>query len=185
MRGRDKLLETVDDLPLLRRVANAAWESQASEIVVVLGARAEVRQAALDGLVLRVVTNRDWQAGMGGSIRIGIEGLGEKADAALILLADMPDVSVDLINSLITVFDPERGLDIVRPRAASGVVGNPILLGKRHFPALAALSGDVGAKAIIAANPDSVLDLPIGDDSVLVDLDTPEAWAKWRSDQQG
>ena len=92
-----------------------------------------------------------------------------------------PDISADLIDSLIAAFDPQRGIDIVRPVAASGPVGNPILFGQRHFPALALLSGDSGAKSIIAAHPEAVLDLPTSDDGVLIDLDTPEAWRDWRS----
>ena len=184
MRGRDKLLEDIGQgIPLLRRVAETAWASTASEITVVLGARADARKDALGFLPFRTVTNQHWQSGMASSIRAGIEALPDGVDGAIILLADMPDVGADLIDMLITAFDPERGIDIVRPVSASGPVGNPILFGKRHFPALAALSGDSGAKPVIAAHPDSVLDVPSGDDGVLIDLDTPEAWQKWRSDR--
>jgi CTP:molybdopterin cytidylyltransferase MocA len=64
------------------------------------------------------------------------------------------------------------------------VAGNPVLFGRRHFPALRALSGDTGAKAVITANLASVFDLPVTDESVLVDLDTPEAWSAWRAGRQ-
>lgn len=185
MRGRDKLLEEAGGKPLLRRVADTAWASSASEVIVVLGARAEARRDTLGTAPLRVVENRQWQSGMASSIRCGIEALGTNVDGVIILLGDMPDVGSDLLDRLIAVFDPERGIDIVRPVAASGPVGNPVLFGQAHFPALGALSGDTGAKSVIAANPDRILDLPTGDDGVLNDLDTPEAWAKWRAQQQG
>jgi len=71
----------------------------------------------------------------------------------------------------------------VRPVSASGPTGNPVLFGRRHFPALQALSGDTGAKSVISAHADSVLDLPMNDDRSLVDLDTPEAWAAWKADR--
>lgn len=180
MRGRDKLLEDIGGKPLLRSVADTAWASAASEVVTVLGARAEARQDVLGALPLRFVQNANWQSGMASSIRAGIDALPETTDGAIILLADMPDIRADLLNDLITAFDPERGITIVRPVSASGPVGNPILFGRRHFPALASLTGDTGAKPVIAANPDAVLDLPTGDDGVLTDLDTPEAWAAWR-----
>ena len=183
MRGRDKLMETVEGKPLLRRVADAAWTSMASEVVVVLGARADVRRQVLDGLAVRFVTSDDWQAGMAHSIRVGIESLDDQVDGAIIMLGDMPEVGAPLLNQLITMFDPERGLDIVRPRAASGPVGNPILFGKAHFPALAQLTGDIGAKALISDHPDRIFDMPTGDDGVLIDLDTPEAWTAWQSEQ--
>ena len=183
MRGRDKLLEQIDGKPLLRRVADVAWASTASEIVVVLGAEAEARFAALETLPFRIVKNPDWQSGMASSIRSGIESLDTGVDAAIILLGDMPEIRPELINEMIAAFAPDRGIDIVRPVSASGPVGNPVLFGRRHFAALAALTGDTGAKSVIVANADSVHDLPTSDDSTLVDLDTPEAWAEWKSRQ--
>jgi len=183
MRGRDKLLELIDGIPLLRRVANVAWASTASEIVAVLGARADARQDALFTLPIRTILNPEWQSGMASSIRAGIHSLDEGVDGAVILLGDMPDIQAALIDAMINAFDPERGIDIVRPVSASGPVGNPVLFGRRHFSALSALSGDSGAKSVIAANPDAVLDLPTSDDSTLVDLDTPEAWAEWKARQ--
>lgn len=184
MRGRDKLLERIDGTPLIRRVADVAWASIASEIVIVLGAEAEARFAALEALPFRIAKNLGWQSGMASSIGCGINALDPRVDGAVILLGDMPDIRAELINEMIEAFDPERGIDIVRPVSASGPVGNPVLFGRRHFPALSALTGDTGAKSVITANQDSVLDVPTSDDSILVDLDTPEAWAEWKARQK-
>ncbi len=183
MQGRDKLLEEVFDRPLLRRVAEAASDSMAEKIIVVLGAYADERRKALAALPLQYAVNEDWKTGMASSIRTGVDALSTDTEAALILLGDMPEVGKNVIDALITSFDPEQGKDIVRPVSGSGVGGNPILFGKRHFPALKALTGDIGAKPVIKANPDSVLDVPTKTDGVLIDLDTPEAWAAWRARQ--
>ena len=183
MQGRDKLLEQVFDRPLLRRVAEAADDSLAEKVIVVLGAHADQRQKALAALPLQYAVNDDWQTGMASSIRTGIGALSTDTEAVLILLGDMPEVSTDVINALITSFDPQLGKDIVRPVSSSGVGGNPILFGKRHFPALKTLTGDIGAKPVIKAHPDSVLDVQTMTDGVLIDLDTPEAWAAWRARQ--
>ena len=184
MRGRDKLLERIDGTPLIRRVADVAWASTASEIVIVLGADAEARFAALEALPFRIAKNPEWQSGMASSIRSGIGSLDGGVDAAIIMLGDMPDIQSELINKMIEAFDPERGIDIVRPVSVSGPVGNPVLFGRRHFPTLSALSGDTGAKSVIASSQESVLDFPTADDSILVDLDTPEAWVEWEARQK-
>jgi len=180
MRGQDKLLEDVSGQPLLARVATSAQESQAQEVVVVLGARAAARREALSDFPCTFAVNDDWDTGMASSIRTGVVALTDQVDAALILLGDMPEVETELIDTLITSFDPAQGKDIIRPVSASGPVGNPILFGKHHFPGLMKLTGDTGAKPLIAANRDRVLDIPVNHDGVLVDLDTPEAWAAWR-----
>jgi molybdenum cofactor cytidylyltransferase len=183
MRGADKLLEAVGGVPLLRRVAEGACAATVSQVIVVFGSKAQARQDALAGLPIHPVTNDAWQSGMASSIAAGVNAVSPQTDGALIVLGDMPEVDSALMNTLIGVFDPEGGKDIVRPVAASGPVGNPVLFGRRHFPALMALTGDSGAKPIIAAQGDSVVDVPVNDDSVLIDLDTPEAWLAWRSSQ--
>jgi len=181
MRGRDKLLEPIDGKPLLRRVVDQAAASSASEVIVILGAQAKARREALGTLPIRAIENPSWQSGMASSISAGIDALDADVEGALIALGDMPDVDADLIDVMIAAFDPPQGVDIVRPVSASGPVGNPVLFGKRHFSALRALQGDIGAKSVIAQNRASVLDMPMADDRSLVDLDTPEAWAAWKA----
>lgn len=183
MGGDDKLTRVADGQPLLRKIADAALASRASETRVVLGAHRETRTAVLGGAV-RIVVNENWETGMASSIRAGIESLAPDTDGALIVLGDMPEVDATLLDALIGGFDPSSGAEIVRPRARSGPVGNPVLFGKRFFPALAELSGDTGAKSVILSNPAAVRDVP-ADDGVLVDLDTPEAWAAWQRSKNG
>lgn len=183
MAGRDKLTEDVNGIPLLRHVTEIACASAAEEVIVVLGAHSEARRVALAGAPVRIVENPDWDTGMASSIRAGIGSLKSETDAALVMLGDMPEIDTDLINQLIDAFDYERA-DIVRPRAKSGPIGNPVLFGKAHFAALQTLSGDRGARSVVTANPDRVADVDAGDD-VLVDLDTPEEWAKWRTGRDG
>ncbi len=49
--------------------------------------------------------------------------------------------------------------------------------GRRYFAEAQCLSGDIGAKALIANYPDKVCEVPVEDAGVLVDADTPEALA--------
>jgi molybdenum cofactor cytidylyltransferase len=61
-----------------------------------------------------------------------------------------------------------------------GKRGNPILWASRFFPEMAALSGDVGARALIAEHAELVAEVEMDSDAVLVDIDTPEALAEFR-----
>jgi molybdenum cofactor cytidylyltransferase len=92
----------------------------------------------------------------------------------------MPGVEPALIARLAGAFAPEQGKDIVVPVRA-GRRGNPVLIGKRHFPAIKTLTGDVGARALIQARRDAVTEVEVGDDGAFVDLDTPEALADYRA----
>lgn len=183
MRGTDKLTEDAGGRPLLRRVVEQVLASAADDVVVVLGARSEQRRETLAGLSVVTIGNTDWQSGMASSICAGIGALDKRTDAAMILLGDMPDVDAGLIDRLIEAFDPDQGAEIIVPRTITGRSGNPVLFGRRHFPALLALSGDRGARDIIAENPHLVREV-LADDSILTDLDTPEAWTQWRNGKQ-
>ena len=70
-----------------------------------------------------------------------------------------------------------------RGTAEDGTPGHPVLFPRDCFPALLALSGDMGAKAVLAANIPRVRDVPLPGRRALTDLDTPEAWQAWESAQ--
>jgi molybdenum cofactor cytidylyltransferase len=179
MAGRDKLLEPVDGAPVLRRVAERALASQADRVVVVLPPGAEARRAALAGLDLAVVEAADWAEGMAASLRAGIAALSERAQAAVVLLADMPEIGPAHIDRLIAAFDPGEGREICRARSEDGRPGHPVLFGRRFFESLRGLTGDCGAREIVAEAAEFVTDVPTPGAGAVVDLDTPEDWAAW------
>ena len=179
MRGRDKLLEPVDGEPLLRRMARVALASSAAAVRVVLPPGGEARAAALDGLDVTQVTATAAAEGMAASLRAGLAEVAEGTEAGIVMLADMPDVTSQMLDRLIAAFDPAEGHEICRSVSASGVPGHPVLFGRRFFEALLDLSGDVGARAVVAQSPEFVHDVKTPGEAALTDLDTPEHWARY------
>ncbi len=180
MRGGDKLLEEIDGEKLLHRSARVACESDAQSVVVVLGAREAERRAALSGLSLTTVVNADWAAGMGGSIAAGVKAAGD-ADAAIIMLADMPDITSHMLNRIMAACDPNTPDQIVRPRDGQGRWGNPVLFCDGHFAALSILNGDQGARELLMKSKTYITPVTLESHAITTDLDTPEAWADWRA----
>ena len=91
-------------------------------------------------------------------------------------------VTAQAIDRLIAFFEPSEGRAICLP-TWRGRRGNPVLLGRQFFPEIAAISGDVGAKDLIAGYPALVCEVPMEDGSVLTDVDTPEALAALRQER--
>lgn len=183
MGGADKLLEPVGGVPMLRHAAAVLKASRADRVLAVLDPARPEREAALAGLGIEIVPNRAAAEGMGASVRAAMAALGPEVDAAVLALADMPDVTPDHIDRLIAAFDPEEGRAICRAVTASGVPGHPVLFGRRFFETLGRIEGDQGPRAVIAENPDLVEMVPTAGEGAAVDLDTPEAWAAWRAAQ--
>lgn len=181
MRGGDKLLEQIEGRPILRRVAAAACESHADEVLVVLPPDAPDRRAALEGLDVGVLEAREHAEGMAASLRAGLAAVAARAGAVVILLADMPEVGPAQIDRLIAAFDPAEGREICRAVTESGLPGHPVLFGRRFFETLDGLTGDRGARDLLRDAEEFVTDVPTPGEGAAIDLDTPEDWTAWRA----
>ncbi len=95
MRGRDKLLEPIDGVPLLRRQAIRALSATEGPVLVLLPPAPHPRYDVLDGLGVTLVPVPDAAEGMNASLRRAIAALPKDAQAAMVLLADLPDLTVD------------------------------------------------------------------------------------------
>lgn len=178
--GRNKLLEPIDGKPMIAHTVEAIAASAARPIVVVLGNEAEKVRAALSHLPVEFVENADYADGLSTSLRRGIERLPDSADGALVCLGDMPRVKPAQIDRLIAAFNPTEGRAIVVP-TWTGKRGNPVLFGAQFFHDMRTVAGDVGARHLIGLHQDEVREVPMEDDAVLIDIDTPDALARLRS----
>ena len=181
MGGADKLLQPLDGETLLTRTTRAALSSVAARVHTVVPPDSPQRTAALEGLRCNIVVARDAAEGMSASLRAGLAAVSPRADAVVIALADMPDVGPAEIDRLIAAFDPENGAEICRAVSADGRPGHPVLFSRRFFENLAALRGDEGARTLMAAAGDFLRLVPTEADHALTDLDTPEAWTRYRA----
>jgi molybdenum cofactor cytidylyltransferase len=176
MGGPNKLLARFDGEPLIRRIARRAISSRADPVIVVTGHRAEDVSAVLEGLNVQVVHNADFADGLATSLKAGLQAVPEEAGGALVLLADMPEISTAIIDRLVDAFRARSGPAIVLPTIA-GKRGNPVLWARDYFPELMSVTGDTGARHILAQHEEAVERVEIGA-AAGTDVDTPEALAK-------
>ena len=178
MGDRNKLLEQWRGRELVCHAAAALQEAReggtVARVLVVTGHEAERVASVCGGLGLEIVHNERYETGMASSLKAGVAALGEEVDGVIVCLGDMPGVTPSLLAKLVGAFSPEEGKDIVVP-VFGKKRGHPVLFGARHFPGLSALEGDHGARSVIEANADAVAEVE-ADESVLVDLDDPEAF---------
>lgn len=114
-----------------------------------------------------VVTNDDPAAGLGRSLRLGVEAAAQHdPDAVVIALADMPRVTATQIYRLLDDADGDEAI----VASSDGVVPRPpVLFGRAHFPALLAAQGDMGARDLVRRGHHIVVP-----PAELIDIDTPE-----------
>jgi len=122
-------------------------ESSVEEVVVVLGAH-DVETSA------KSIRCPQWEKGRGASLRCGLAALGEETYAAVVVLADGPDLSPVAIDRVVEVWR-ESGAEVVAA-TYEGNRGHPVLLarsvwkrvpdeGARRLPALLVPCDDLGS----------------------------------------
>ena len=82
-------------------------------------------------------------------------------DGALILLGDMPKVDAPVLRALMAAF---TGADAICVPVHQGRRGNPILWGKSYFAEMMGLSGDRGAKPLLARHAERVIEVAVASD---------------------
>ena len=175
MRGADKLLQQVDGVAQLRRIALAALAT-GCPVLVALAPEQTARRAAIHDLPLGMVAVVDADEGMAASIRAGVRAL-PQACAVMIVPADMPALGETDLRALIAAQDAQPGM-ILRG-AAQGRPGHPVIFPPDLVDALQGLTGDEGARGLIARHAHRVQLVPLPGENATLDLDTPEEWAEW------
>jgi molybdenum cofactor cytidylyltransferase len=174
MGGPNKLLAEIGGRALARIAVEQALASHARPVIVVTGHQRERVEAALAGLPVQFVHNKDFADGLGTSLRAGIAALPARVDGAIVCLSDMPQVDAGMIDRLIGALDPVKGALIAVP-TIDGKRGNPVVWSRRFFPELMAVEGDVGARYLIGRYSEAVVEVPLTGTAALTDVDTPEA----------
>jgi molybdenum cofactor cytidylyltransferase len=169
-----KLIAELDGKPIVRHVAEAALASRAHPVLLVTGHAHEQISSALDGLILERIHNRDPGVGLSASLKLAVRALPNTARGAVILLGDMPRIAPSLIDRLIDAFDSASDEPLAVVPVRGGRRGNPALIGRGLFAAVRMLEGDKGARDLIAAARENILDLPVGDPATEIDIDTRE-----------
>ena len=178
MRGADKLLQEVEGAPLIATMAKRAL-STGCPVTICLPPETGPRHKALAGLPLTTIAVPDADLGMAHSLRAGIAALPDSCSAALILPADMPEITGDDLMTMITAHGtmPEG---LCQATSVDGRPGHPVIFPTSCFDRLTRISGDTGAKPVLTAFEGEKRFVPLPDQHALTDLDTPEDWAAWR-----
>lgn len=110
---------------------------------------------------------------------VGFGGGRERVGAAIFLLTDQPQITTSILHALVQKH-AEGLYSIVAPMVMDRRA-NPVLFDRNVFPDLMTLEGDVGGRAVFHKHP--VEYLPWHDDSLLLDVDTPEMYQRLISDE--
>jgi CTP:molybdopterin cytidylyltransferase MocA len=166
-----KLLAELRGRPLLEYAIAAQSAVPALErIVVVLGANADRLLRRVDFLDSEPIVCEQWHEGQAASLRRGLEELAG-AEKVIVTLGDEPLITPQVVARFVDERAPARATYEGRP-------GHPVALGREQLDATSTLSGDRGARDLLAgARMIECARLCSG-----LDVDTPEDLERLRNE---
>lgn len=167
--GSPKQLARWGGQTFIERVVDAALNSQAEPVVVVLGAEIEQSRAALAGRPVNIIINPDWAKGQSASLKAGLAALPPNISSVVFLLVDLPGITPNIIDALIARHRQTLA-PLVWPEF-EGRRGNPVLFDRNLFAELAAVSGDTGGKPVLMAHQDNAERVAVTDEAIVQDID--------------
>lgn len=173
--GTSKQLLPLADKPVIHHCLHALLAAQASPLVVVLGPGGEAVQAAIASFPVTIAWNRDPEGDMAGSVRAGLALLPPDCSGVLVHLVDHPLATAATMQALCAAHltTPQS---IIIP-TCNGRQGHPTL-----FPRgiLNELTSSVILRDIVRKDPARVLRVPVEDEGIFLDMDTPDEYEAMR-----
>ena len=159
--GGPKAPFVLDGVRLVDRAVTLLRGAGCDPLLVVLGAWVgDVPDAT-------VLVNDAWPEGMGSSLRAGLVALETtSADRVVVTLVDLTGLTPQAVARVVAV-DGD-----LAAATYDGVRGHPVLLGRAHWPGVAAsATGDKGARDYLAAHHAELTLVEVGDLATGADLD--------------
>ncbi len=176
--GRSKQILPWRDTTMIGAVVRRLQASGLSEIVVVTGAEKESVEAALRAAPVRFAFNPDFESSeMARSLQVGLQTLPENCLAALVVLADQPQMEPETSRAVI-----QRWRETLAPVVApiyQGQRGHPLLFDRSTWADLFRLPAEANPREFLRA-AGRIERVEVTTDSILRDIDTPDDYARER-----
>jgi molybdenum cofactor cytidylyltransferase len=171
MGGPNKLLMAWRGTPLIARAVKGLEDLSFCRRILVTGRDpAEVVAAAQVGQDWDVVHNPDAACGLASSLNVGLSAL-SAGQCALVVLGDMPSVIPEVFRALLDAWVPTAYAVVP---ACNGAWGNPVFLGPDAIKDCLGLSGDRGARGLLIAHKEAVIEVTTTCSGILFDVDIAE-----------
>jgi molybdenum cofactor cytidylyltransferase len=174
--GHPKASLQIGERTFLEQAIHTLRDGGCRYVVAVLAAKDDRAQQLADAAGAAIVLNHAAESEQIESLRLGIAALPEDSDAVAVLPVDFPLILPATIRALIDSF-VERPAAVLRP-AFHYKPGHPTIFACGLFAEIGASHGTHGARDTVEAHQDEVRDLPVDDEGVTIDIDTPEDYTR-------
>ena len=171
MGGDNKLIKKYNKKYLINYIVGTLIKSKIDKIIIVLGFQSpKVRKITAKNEKINFIYNKNYKSGISSSIKVGLKRVSKKNIGFLIVQADMPLISKNIINSICYVVKKNKK-EIIAP-TYKGKMGNPIGFKYSMVKILNKVKKDSGAKKIILRNKKRLGLIKVNSKSIFKDFNT-------------
>jgi molybdenum cofactor cytidylyltransferase len=163
---------------VIGQVISVLQEAGLGDIIVVTGGAESLVREALQDKAVQFIHNAAYASGeMLASVQTGIAAaLRKPADAAMITLGDQPQIQGEVVRALLYRWQTRPGGILIPSYQMRR--GHPWILRRGLWPEVLALTAGETLRDFLKVNAQEIDHLPVESDSILQDLDTPEAYKR-------
>lgn len=181
--GSPKALLEIKDKTFLEHIIQTIHDAGIEQKMVILGHEAETIVQSIDSekiqkdFNVKFLVNEDYRRGQLSSIQTAVKSFPNNAEAIMVFPVDRPLISSKLLNKLVLTFNQTKAT-VVLP-IHNGQRGHPVIFSARVFDELLRAPHDVGARAVVWAHHNEVVEVPTEEEGILINVDTPEMYEKF------
>jgi len=173
MGNQPKALLNFQGVPLINRHLIALSGAGVDEVIVVTGFYHDRVEQLVEKFPVQIIRNLTPENGQPSSVRLGIEAIGNKYDAVIMMLCDQPLINAEDIINLIAAFKKRLVGEVLIPMV-QGQRGNPIIFSSVVIEQMLADDKNMYCRKFIDQNPELVRYFETTNDHFMVDIDTLE-----------
>jgi molybdenum cofactor cytidylyltransferase len=180
--GQPKMVLPWGKTTILGKVIETIRQAGIGDILVVMGDSRVQVETILAGYKVRMVRNENSASEeMLTSIQLGLSVQNAKSDATLICLGDQPQIEEGSVRSICEAFQKNNNSIVVPSYQMRR--GHPWLIAKEFWNEVLQMRAPESMRDFLHKHENDVLYVEHETSSILLDLDTPEDYLKYKPQQ--
>ena len=175
--GKDKLLLDVDGEPLFMRAVTAALHSKLSPVFVITGHRGAEIEEYLKDVDVNIIYNSEYYGGVRTSINIGLKSMPNVCAGAMIIPADMPNLTREFLDEVVESFDVTQDKQVCMA-SCKGVKSNPIIWSKSLYNKADIVPENTHMRSVFMEHYDYTTVVDVLDENLLLDVNYSADFSK-------
>lgn len=167
--GRNKLMIEVDEKPMFLKSITAAVKSKASPVFVITGHNSAELEEFMEDIDVNIIYNPAYRSGVRTSITLGLKSVPSFCEGALILPADMPNITAEFINKLLKSFKKGKEKQVCMV-SYNGVKHNPIIWSKELFNVADVVPENADIRPIFMEHSDYITIVEAPNEDMILDV---------------